>query len=333
MIDRRGFLGTGAMLAGGTLLGAGRAARAQPRNPSWPRNLTMGTAVPGGVYAVFGPAWGQLVQEATGITIDYRATQGPNQNIILVDRRDVEFGMTTMGPALQAWNGQGQWTQGNRYRNIRALFPMYDTPLYGIALRRSGLARYDQLGGRNVGLGPRGATAATYFPSMMEAIGVQLGAQRYGSGVDMVGQLNDGLIQAFLHAAGAPNPSFVEAETSNEINYLAFTPEQVAAIRAKVPELTPSHLPMGTHRTQTADIHTVGLYNFAIVHKDANEGVVYEVVKAVMTGNERLRRAHSAGRDTLPQNWNKNSFLPFHPGAARWFRDNGHAVPDSLIAR
>lgn len=82
--------------------GLGRRAFAQPRNPAWPRALTMGTAAPGGTYALYGPAWGQLAQEATGVNISYRTTQGPNQNIILVQRREVELGMVTMGVALQA---------------------------------------------------------------------------------------------------------------------------------------------------------------------------------------------------------------------------------------
>jgi TRAP-type uncharacterized transport system substrate-binding protein len=61
----------------------------------------MGTAAPGGTYALHGPAWGQLVQEAKGVNISCRATQGPNRNVILVHRREVELGMVTMGVALQ----------------------------------------------------------------------------------------------------------------------------------------------------------------------------------------------------------------------------------------
>ena len=47
--------------------------------------------------------------------------------------------MTTMGVALQAWEGKGDWTKGQQFRDIRALFPMYDTLFHFAALKRSGI--------------------------------------------------------------------------------------------------------------------------------------------------------------------------------------------------
>jgi uncharacterized protein len=40
---------------------------------------------------------------------------------------------------------------------------------------------------------------------------------------------------------------------------------------------------------------------------------------------------HRAARATLPENWVKNDFLPWHPGAAKWFNENGASIPASLI--
>jgi len=331
MLTRRTLVLGATALA--TILPALRNAAAQPRNPAWPRAITMGSAVPGGVYAVYGPAWGLLVQEATGIPVDYRATQGPVQNMILVERREVLLGMTTMGAALQGWNGNGAWTQGQKHANVRALFPMYGTPLQAIALKRSGIARIEDLAGRTIGLGPRSATAATYWPLMLEAVGVRPGPARYGSGNDMAGQLGDGLIEAFPYAAGAPAPAFTEVETRTEVNFLSFSPAQVRAMTEKIPELAEVVIPRGTYRTQTADIRTVGLYNFAIGHKDIPDDLAYAIVKAVMENHERMVRGHSAARETVPDNWSKNGILPFHPGAARWFREKGHAIPDRLVMR
>ena len=100
-------------------------ALAQPKpDPGWPKTLTLGTASVGGTYFVYGQVWARLVNEKLGTTIGTQQTQGPNQNIILTDARQVDLGMTTMGVALQAWNGTGDWTKGKKYSNIRATFPM-----------------------------------------------------------------------------------------------------------------------------------------------------------------------------------------------------------------
>ncbi|NGM23103.1 TAXI family TRAP transporter solute-binding subunit [Roseomonas stagni] len=304
---------------------------AQPRNASWPRALTMGTAAPGGTYALYGPAWGQIAQEATGVAISYRTTQGPNQNIILVNRREVELGMVTMGVALQAWNGQGDWTQGNRFRDIRALFPMYDTPFHGIALKRSGITGHAQLGGRSVGVGPRGGTPGTYYPQILNTLGVRPSAVRYGSASDLVGQIQDGLLDCFLFASGVPVPAFSEIEVQADVNYLDFTADEVRRLTAQFPELSPGTLPMGTYRKQEKPLSIVGMYNFAIGHRSLSDDLAYEITKAVLGQNARFRQAIAAASETLAENWTKNTFLPFHPGAARYLREAGHAVPDNLV--
>jgi hypothetical protein len=319
------------LIVAASLAAAGPAA-AQPRNAAWPRTLTMGTAAPGGTYALYGPAWGLLAQEATGVQISYRATQGPNQNIILVQRREVELGMVTMGVALQAWNGQGEWTQGNRFRDIRALFPMYDTPFHGIALRRSGITGMAGVAGKSVGVGPRGGTPGTYYPLILNALGYRPSAIRFGSGSDMAGQLQDGLLDAYLFAAGVPVPTFSEVETQAEVNWLDFTPEEVAKLTAALPELSPGSIPRATYRTAPRDLSVVGMFNFAIGHRSLPEDLAFEIVKGVMEQNERLTQSIAAARETLAANAAKNTFLPFHPGAARYFRGKGVTIADALVA-
>ncbi len=328
-MQRRTLLATSALAIAAPAL-IGRAA-AQPRNAAWPRALNMGTAAPGGTYALYGPAWGQLVQEATGINVSFRTTQGPNQNIILVQRREVEIGMTTMGVALQAWNGQGDWTQGNRFRDIRALFPMYDTPFHGIALKRSGITTMAQLAGKNIGVGPRGGTPGTYFPLLLNTLGHRPGAVRFGSGRDMSGQLQDGLLDAFLFASGVPVPAFSEAETTGEVNFLDFTPEEVTKLTSTFPELSPSMLPASTYRTAGRELRVVGMYNFAIGHRSLPEDLVYEMLKAVLGTQPRLQQAIAAASETVAANAGKNTFLPFHPGAARYLREAGQTIPDNLV--
>jgi TRAP transporter TAXI family solute receptor len=328
MFHRRHILAAG--LAAPALAVPGLAL-AQPRNASWPRALNMGTAAPGGTYALYGPAWGQIAQEATGVNISYRASQGPNQNIILVQRREVELGMTTMGVALQAWNGQGAWTQGNKFQDIRALFPMYDTPFHGIALKRSGVAKLSDLNGKNVGLGPRGGTPGTYWPLILERLNIRPANIRFGSGSDMAGQVQDGLLDAFLFASGVPVPAFSEIETQADVNFLDFTAEEAATITRAFPEVAAGTLPATTYRKAGRPLNIVGMFNFSIGHKSLPEDLVYEIVKSVLSQNARLKQAIAAGAETLAENAGKNTFLPFHTGAARYLREAGQTIPANLV--
>ena len=59
--------------------------------------------------------------------------------------------------------------------------------------------------------------------------------------------------------------------------------------------------------------------------------LVYEITKAVLGQNARLKQAIAAASETLATNAPKNTFLPYHPGAAKYLREVGQAIPDNLV--
>jgi len=80
--------------------------------------------------------------------------------------------MTTMGVALQAWEGKGDWTKGKQHRDIRAMFPMYDTPFHFVAMEKSGIKAVKDLAGKRAGSG-RARHLRHLLPLMFEALGVK----------------------------------------------------------------------------------------------------------------------------------------------------------------
>ena len=72
--------------------------------------------------------------------------------------------------------------------------------------------------------------------------------------------------------------------------------------------------------------------NFAIASCDLPGSFVEAVTDVVMSDNARMMNIHNAAASTLPENWDKNEVLMWHPGAAKWFRDNAGAdIPDDMI--
>ena len=313
----------------GLTLAAGAAAQAKP-NPNWPKTLTLGTASVGGTFFVYGQVWASLVNERLGTNISTQQTQGPNQNIILTDSKQIEFGMTTMGVALQAWEGKGDWTKGKQYRNIRAMFPMYDTPFHFIALEKSGIRSVKDLAGKRSGVGPRAGTCGTYFPLFFKTLGIDT-TIRNGQASDMAANLQDGLIDAFPFCAGVPIAAYSELETTQKVRFFTFNADELKKIKAALPELSDSVIPKGTYKQQTEDHTTVGVYNFAIAHKDMPDDLVYAITKAVLESNPQMVKGHAAAKETILQNWNRNTFLPFHPGTIRYLREKGINVPKNLL--
>ena len=146
-------------------------ARAHAANSSWPKSLTIATSSPGGVYLPYGRFLAKLWSEKLGIPVEAVVTQGSVHDIKLLDLDGAQVGMTTMGIARQGWNGTAKWTEGKRYQNMRALFPMYDTPFQLAVLRRSGITMLRQLDSKAVGIGPRAGTGGEYIPAIMKLLG------------------------------------------------------------------------------------------------------------------------------------------------------------------
>ena len=81
--------------------------------------------------------------------------------------------------------------------------------------------------------------------------------------------------------------------------FVPLSPEQIATLRQSLPELSLSTIPAGSYPSMTEDYHTVGLFNFAIAHKDLPDDLVYRMVKSVYEIIYELVKAHPAAKETL----------------------------------
>jgi uncharacterized protein len=297
----------------------------------WPKSLTLGTASRGGVYYVYGEALAEILSEKLAMTVNPLPSQGSVHNVKLVDSGGAQLGLTTMGVGLEGWTGTGDWTKGQKFRQMRALFPMYDTPLQPTVLRRSGITTMAELDRRRIGIGPRAGTSGTYVPAIVKALGMSAEITN-GPQEQIAIDLLAGRYDAYLAMVGAPTPAIEKVEETEPFTFVSLSPGQVDAIRKAMPEFSLSKIAAGTYHSVAKDYATIGIYNFAIGRPDLPDDFVYQLVKTVFENQPRLAKAHPAARETLPQNVDKNTFLPFHPGAVRYYREIGVSVPDSLAA-
>jgi TRAP transporter TAXI family solute receptor len=300
------------------------------REPGWPKSIAIGTASPGGTYYVYGQALADILAGELGIEVTAEATQESTRNIILLETGQARLGMITMGIGWEAWNGTGEWTKGRRFRAMRAILPMYDSPFTIVVPKRLGLKSPSELAGKRLGAGPGAGTSGTYFPRIFEALGIPV-TFTYGSLEEMASQVIGGQLDGVALATGVPVPALLEIEAKEPLEFIPFTPEQLGTVMGLMPELSASTLPRGTYPSLAKDYQTVGHFNFVVAHKDLPEDLVYRAVKAVYDNHERLVRAHSAGQETVPANVSRDTFLPLHPGAVRYYREIGVALPAVLV--
>jgi uncharacterized protein len=297
---------------------------ARAAEPNWPDDLTIATASPGGTYYVYGAGLARILTRDLGLPVVMRPTEGPAENIALMEAGEVKLGFVTTGVALQAWNATGAWVGKRPARSLRAIFPMYDTPFQFIALQDANIRSIADMAGKRIGIGPRGGTSATYFPDIFNTLKIPTNFA-FGDWADLASQVHARSIDVLAVAAGAPFPSFIELEFKNKVRYVALSPEQLATVRLAMPELTPSRVPAGTYPSLLRHYQTVGLYNFAVARADLPNDLVYNIVRIVFEKNEEMMEVHTAAAETVTTNLDRNTFLPLHPGAIRYYRQIGRA--------
>jgi uncharacterized protein len=292
--------------------------------PDWPDSLIIATGSPGGTYYVYGAGLAGILTRDLGLPVIMRQTEGPAENIALMEAGEAKLGFVTIGVALQAWNATGVWAGKKPARSLRAIFPMYDTPFQLLALQDANVRSVADMAGKRIGIGPRGGTSATYFPDIFNALKISANFV-YGDWADLSAQMHARSIDVLAVAAGVPFPSFIELEFKDKVRYIAFAPEQIAALRLTMPELTPSRVPAGTYPSLLRHYQTLGLYNFAVAHANLPNDLVYNIVRIVFEKHEDMTEVHAAAAATDPGNLERNTFLPLHPGAIRYYRQIGRA--------
>jgi hypothetical protein len=90
-------------------------------------------------------------------------------------------------------------------------------------------------------------------------------------------------------------------------------------------------VPAGTYRGQEATVQTMAVWNFVLAHKDMPEATVYDIVKALLDNPAEVALAYPAASATVTRNAAANTFLPFHPGAVRYYREKGVALKAELV--
>ena len=302
---------------------------AQDRS-DWPASFTVGTASQGGTFFVYGSGWANLVSEQLGVPGAGEVTGGPMQNMALVHTGEAAFGMTTMGPAAESLAGTNPIAPGVQMDKACAMFPMYKTPFGITTLSSSNIASIADIPeGAKIGFGPAGSSSDTYFPAMLETLGVKF-ERRNGSWDDLSGQLQDGLLDVVAFAVGIPTPAVSQLEVQTKVNFVDFTADEQKKIVEAFP-VSDFTIPSGTYSTLDRDLASVSMWNFAIANCELSESFVYEATKVVMSDNARMVAIHKAATETTFDNWDKNKVLKWHPGAARWFNENGATIPADMI--
>lgn len=288
--------------------------------------MRLAAAGPGSAFLAFAEAVAPMVDRRVGIKLEPVQTAGSNENARLVSAGQVPFALLNMGPAADAWQGRGPFAAG-RLRGMRAVAPMYETPFAVLALRRSGITTLRGLDGKRVGVGPAGGPGEVYFAGLQEAIGLRGAKVVTGTPAELGTAVLRGDVDAFWYGAGLPAPPFADVARQADAVVIGFQPDEATAFRTKFTYFAPYEIPALTYAGQDAPVASVAVWNFVVAHETVPDDVAGRLAQALIEGADELAGTLPAAVAMRAMNLDANRALPWHPGAAAYYRRSGVTLP------
>ena len=263
------------------------------------------------------------------IRVEIRKSGGSNDNLTAVDASPMTIGTAFMASAFEAINGTG-FAAGHRHENVRALFPMYETSFQVAALRKSGLRSLADLDGKKVGVGPAKGPAEGFFRAAAEVAHIKPIIVN-GDPSALSKQVLNGEIDALWQGAVVPIPSLTAVADQADAIVFGLSDAEVAAVLAKLPALSPTTIPPGTYKGQTAGIKSFSAWNFVVANKDLPDEVAYAITKTVLSAADPKSEIYPTASGTRAANAANNRILPFHPGALRFYREDSVSLSQDTL--
>jgi len=286
--------------------------------------IRMATGGSTGTYYAYGSAVGQILGEKTGISITVQSTGASKANIQLIDAGEVELAIVQNDVMDYAWRGVDLFN-GEKINSFSSMAGLYAEVCQIVVNPASGIRTIADMKGKNVSVGDAGSGVEFNARQILEAYGItfeQIGKQNlsFGASADA---LRDNKIDAFFCVAGSPTPAIVDLATGKEIVILPIDDEHAAALIGNYPFYTKYPIPAGSYRGQNAAVQTVAVKATFIVSSKLPEDTVYKLTKSLFDNKPLIEAAHGKGLELSHTYAVEGISVPFHPGAARYFREIG----------
>lgn len=305
-------------------------------------NYVMGTATTGGTYYPVGVALSTLIkvklEPKTNISVSAISSAGSGENLKLMDEDQIQFGILQGLYGAFAWNGTGPVPKA--YKNLRSVSMLWQNVEHFVVSRELAetgtIADMTNLYGESFSIGARNSGTEGSGRFILGKVGIDLekidlAYLGYGPSADA---LQNGNIDGMNIPAGVPASAVTRAYANmgDDITTLNFTEEQLASVNSDFELWTPYTIPVGTYPNQDEVIETIAQPNILAVRADVTEEDVYQITKTIYANLPFLNNIHPATKAMALEKAIAGLPMPLHPGAVRFYQEQGLTIPDRLIA-
>jgi len=322
---------TAVCLSAGLLFSAATASAAEQSG-----DFFIGTAGIDGVYYPAAGAMCILMERTKTFAPRCRvlSTGGSIYNLNALRLHELDMGIAQSDWQYHAYNGTALFERIGPDKTLRSLFSLHGEPFTLIARKDSGIKTLDDLKGKRVNIGSPGSGMRATMEMLMKAKGWTVRDFKLAMEKKVTEQgkeLCDNTIDAMVYTGGHPNGAVQEVTTLCDAVLIPVDGEVVETLMEKFPFYTVSVIPGGMYNNNPENIKTFGVKATLVTNESENEEDIYQFVKTVFENFDAFKTLHPVfsrlNKDSMIKEGN---IAPFHPGALRYFNEQGLVGEEAL---
>ncbi len=288
-----------------------------------PVAITLATGGTSGTYyAVGGVMKTVLDSKLTLSTLNVESTGASVANVNMITDGQAQMAILQSDVINYAHEGTNSF-EGAPEDNALWVAGIYNETVQILA--KPGINTVSDLKGKTVCVGDVGSGTEINAWQVLSAAGLtkdDINAVN-GSFQDGVDQLKDGKIDAAFTVAGAPTTAIVDYATTNTLNLVSLSDDELKAIQAEYPFLIRDDLKAGTYTGQDKDVICVAIQATLVASQELSEDVVYELLKAMFDNKDALVEGHAKFGFLDAASASAGATVPMHPGAEKYYKEVG----------
>lgn len=295
--------------------------------------IEIGGGPTGGTFNQFTNAMAAYLTRAAGIQAGSVGSGGSVANVKKVSSGQLAFGLCYAVDMSLAYNGKLPHDP-TEYRGLRSVGYLYGAPAQ-LVVRDDGTVKtaYD-LKSKRVAVGNPGSGAAASAERFFRHIGVWESFRPTFIGyAEAASAFKEGHIDAFWVLVGYPNGSVIEASVQEKIALIDVGIEAQESGFYDGFAYAPTVVPAGTYGDDMPVCKTFQDATILTVHKDLPDELVYTITRAMWSaaGIKTMTAVKAQFAEMNMQNAFKGASVPLHPGALRFWREQGLEIPAELM--
>ena len=290
--------------------------------------MTMGTGSPTGTYYAYGGIISQYITNNAGVTANAVSTQGSKDNIQGIDVGDYQLGTVQSDVMHYAWNGTRSFETDGKVETFRTVAGLYAEAVQLVTVNPDVKSVAD-LKGKKVSIGAAGSGVYFNAVDVLAAAGLTVEdiSAQYQNFDDSADALKNGQIDAAFIVAGAPTPAITELSMTNgNVRIVPIDGDVADKLMKDNTFYSVYKIPANTYKNQAEDVTTVTVKATLIVKADASEDDVYNLTAAIFDNMDAIAKEHAKGTELSLENATEGLTVPFHAGAAKYFKEKGIEV-------